>query len=412
MSESSAKTTAAVIAPSSFDDACAAALASAPKATHERVDLASSIGRVLGQDVAAQEPFPRFDASAMDGWAVATGDGGTRFEVVGESRAGSVHNGELKPGQAVAISTGAVIPTGADAVVPLEEGRQNGAGLVCEQQPQPGAFLRPGGRHAAAGQVVLGSGTRIGAAQIAVLAALGVDRPIVARMPKVMLLAGGDELIAAGDPLREGAVRDSNSPMLLAQLDAAGARAELRSYRSDKAGAVRELLEDAIERSSLVITTGGVSVGRHDHVGSALAAVGAEDVVVGTEARPGVRFRLAVATDDSGNEVPIFCLPGNPLSSFTCFNFYVRRALRGTLGMAEPSREDALLESPLRRHPQRTRLVLGRTERVDDRSWFRPIEVDSDATTALAYADAHAILTPGTGDEARATKIECEKIDG
>jgi molybdopterin molybdotransferase len=398
----------------SLEEACAASESVAAPRPEELVPLAESAGRRLFGDLRAPSDFPFFDSSAMDGWALRAGDATSsrEFLVVGESRAGMPYPRVVPACAAVAIATGAQLPPGTDSVLPLEDGRQADDLLVLEAEISAGQFVREAGRHIRTGDIALPEGTKIGAAEIAALAALGCATVKVRKEFTATVIAGGDELKEPGADLEPGAIYDSNTPMLTRLLSGTGCSATAARYASDDAHAVTALLASAVESSDFVVTCGGVSVGRHDHLPVALKRLDAREVVTGTTARPGLKFRLAVATRADGTDVPVFCLPGNPLSAWFCFQVYVRRYLSASLSAAAPQRVEAVLAATLDRAQQRTRLVPGRLSQQDVTTVFTPSESTSDAATSIAGCDAYAIIEPGDGVANKWLHVECERADG
>jgi molybdopterin molybdotransferase len=187
----------------------------------ETVAAADSLGRVLAADVVSELELPPFDSSAMDGFAIVAGPAGA-LPVVGESRAGSPFDGTLRPGNAVRISTGAVVPAGADAVVPVERVQEQGDRVEVPAS-EPGAHIRRAGEDVHAGQIVLRAGMLIGPPELGMLAAMGVESVACARRPRLAIVATGDELRPPGEKLGPGQIHDSNAVAIGAQATLAGA---------------------------------------------------------------------------------------------------------------------------------------------------------------------------------------------
>lgn len=375
----------------------------------ERVSTAQAHGRVLRSPVAAKSDFPRFDNSAMDGWAVAEARPGG-FRVVGESRAGEPFNGSLGTDEAVRISTGAALPPGAAAVVPIEHGTEQDARLMVDKPALVGEHVRSAGRHAQAGSEVVPVGIKLGAGELAAMLALGVETVSVAAAPKVALVVSGDELVDPGDPAPLGAVFDSNSPMLSALIVAAGCALVDVRFVPDDLDAMTEALDQARSEADLVITSGGVSVGDHDHVSRAIIELGGDLLVAGTTARPGRRMAIARL----GGEVrarPVFCLPGNPLSTWVGYQLYVRRHIRAMLGQAMPPIFEAELRGQVPRSAKSTRIVLGRIATESGSRSFWPRDTRSDNTLALVSTNALATIESGDSVAQNGIFVECEKVD-
>jgi len=266
--------------------------AAAPLAS-EPVELAAAFARVLAGEVVAQGPVPPFTGSAMDGYALRAEDvvaAGARspvaLRVIGESRAGHPSSAVVSGGEAVAISTGAVLPAGADTVVPVESTRAvNGTVEVGERLAQ-GSFVRPAGGDIDAGEVVLASGTRLGAAELGVLASVGCAAPVCVRRPRVRVLTTGDELLAAQDRLRPGGVRDSSRHTLPHLARTAGAEVAGVNSVCDDPASLGAAVADALQ-ADLTVICGGVSVGTHDHVKETLHAAAVSERFSGIALKPG-----------------------------------------------------------------------------------------------------------------------------
>jgi molybdopterin molybdotransferase len=287
----------------------------------ESVPVVRAAGRVLGGDVTMRGDHPPFDNSAMDGWAVRAADTPGTLARVGESSAGSPWDGTVGPGQAVVISTGAEIPSGADAVVPRERVAVDGDSVTVPPA-EPGAFVRRRASDARTGDVLLPAGTRVAPHHVAALAAAGWAEVPAAASPRVALLISGDEIVPVGAPLRPGQVWDVNGQVLPALIAAAGAAVVGSGAVPDDAAATEAALAAALGSADLVVTSGGVSVGDHDHLRPALARLGVEEVFWGVEIRPGHPLYLGRRGD-----VRVLCLPGNPVSAVVCFTMFGRPLL-------------------------------------------------------------------------------------
>jgi molybdopterin molybdotransferase len=304
----------------------------------EQVSLAQAFGRVLAQDEDAPEDLPPFANSAMDGYALRAADIAAaaaahpvRLKLVGEVPAGSVFPGTVGPGEAVHILTGAPLPAGADAVI-QQELTTPGAGVVAIlASGAVGNNVRAAGTDVPRGSRLLARGTELGAAEVAVLAAFGLDPVRVTRRPRVAILATGDELAAPGAAPRPGQIRDSNSAWLAAAVAQAGAEPWPLGIARDTADDLRAHLAQAAE-ADLIITSGGVSVGTYDLVKDVLAEGGAVEFWR-VRLRPGKP--LAFGTYGA---TPLFGLPGNPVSSAVTFELFARPAIRQMLGAAEIDR--------------------------------------------------------------------------
>jgi molybdopterin molybdotransferase len=392
---------------------CVQALASEP------VALADALGRVLAEDVRSERAVPGFDNSAMDGFALrcldvrdASAERPIELSVVGESRAGSPASRPLASGEAIAISTGAAMPAGADAVVPVEQTRRENGRVEILTAPDSQANVRFAGDDVRAGELVLGAGTTLGAAELGVLASLGRAQAICGRRPRLAVITTGDELIEPGRPLAAGAIYNSNAYSVGALAEQSGA--ELLAGPSggsvgDDADATREAIAAALERAHVLVLCGGVSVGEHDHVRRALAELGVEERFWGVALKPGKPTLFATR-----GQTLVFGLPGNPVSAIVTFCLFVAPAARALSGAADPRRRTvATLRSdcekaPGRAHAVRCRLLLG------PHGWeAEPTGAQgSHVLTSMLGADALAILPAGSAGVAAGTRVEVELLPG
>jgi len=379
----------------------------------ESVHLRASLGRVLAEDVASPEDVPAFDNSAMDGFAVRAADTrGARHDspvtlrIVDESRAGHPARTTLGAGQAIAISTGAVIPTGADAVVRVEE-TSSGDGLVevrCEVETQ--SDIRYVGEDIRGGDTVLQSGVRLGPAELGVLASAGRSAVACYRRPTVWILTTGDELIEPEEPLQPGAVRNSNAYSIPALAERAGAEVTGVTVVPDDPEVIRTAIARTLE-SDVTVICGGVSVGAHDHVKQALADLGVEEVFWGVALKPGKptwfgRHQGGLA----------FGLPGNPVSAMVVFTLLVRPALQALSGgRSERLRTTARLARDYEKSPGRAHAVRCRLELREDGWHAQPAEKHgSHILTSMLGADALAIIPSASGDVKAGERVEIELL--
>ena len=360
----------------------------------EDVPIADAAGRVLAEDAHAAVDLPPFDSSAMDGFAVRAADTPGRLAVVGHSAAGRPEVRVLAAGEAIAISTGAVVPSGADAVVPVEHSIF-ADGAVEVEAVASGANRRPQGGDVRAGDPVVLAGTRLGPPQIGALAAVGAAVVRCARRPRVAVLATGTELRAPGEELRPGEIYEANTLLLCAQLASAGAEVAVLDAVADDEHATRAALETGLA-ADVLITSGGVSVGTHDLVRGALADLGAEEVFWRVAVRPGkpVAFATRGAT-------LVFGLPGNPVSALVGFELLVRPAVLSLQGARDPGPAylPGRLRSPLRRNDSRDELVRARTRSEVDGVTLEPLSgQESHMIVRAAAADALVLVPHGTGE--------------
>ena len=313
----------------SIDEALALVLARVTPLEAEDVPVGSAAGRVLAEPASSLIDLPPFDSSAMDGYAVRAEDTPGRVRVIGQSAAGRPFDGTLAAGEAVAISTGAVVPAGAGAVVPVEESRVEDDAVVLAAAA-PGAHIRPRGGDAAAGSVIAAAGTRLRPTEIGALAAAGLAVVRASRRPRVAVLATGSELRPPGSALAPGQIYEANTPLLAAQLAAAGADVAVLAPVADDPEATLAALETGLA-GDVLVTSGGVSVGPHDLVRSALAELGVEEVFWRVSVRPGRPVAFGVR-----GRTLVFGLPGNPVSSLVGCELFVRPAILALQGATEP----------------------------------------------------------------------------
>jgi molybdopterin molybdotransferase len=374
----------------------------------EDVPLDEALGRVLAEEVRSAGNVPPFDSSAMDGYAVVAGPA-TELPVVGESRAGRPAEKPLDPGEAMRISTGAAMPEGATAVVPVERVEAGENGRVRVPDTQPGDHIRRAGEDVREGDPVIGAGSELDPAGVAVLAALGHAHARCARVPHVAVLVTGDELVEPGKPLGPGQIRDSNAYALSAQASRAGARVTSRTIVRDERDSTEKAFAQALREADVVIGSGGVSVGPHDHVKPALAALGVEERFWGVRLRPGKPTWFGTASDGK----LVFGLPGNPVSAMITFHLFARPALRALMG-ADPSggtRASAVLDVPLPRNPNREEVVRCRLHADDDGWHVEPTkEQGSHVLTSMLGARAYALVPAGEGELPTGSRVDIELV--
>ncbi|MEU4728182.1 MULTISPECIES: molybdotransferase-like divisome protein Glp [unclassified Streptomyces] len=350
----------------SVDEHLADVLAAVRPLEPIELQLLDAQGCVLVEDVTVPVALPPFDNSSMDGYAVRTADVQGASEefpavltVIGDVAAGSGELPTVGPGEAARIMTGAPLPPGAEAVVPVEwtDGGTGGgaaAGMTpasaaperaggevrVHRAAAPRAHVRARGSDVQAGDLALAAGTVLGPPQIALLAAIGRGTVRVRPRPRVVVLSTGSELVQPGEPLTNGTIYDSNSFALAAAARDAGAIAYRVGAVADDAETLRATIEDQLIRADLLVTTGGVSVGAYDVVKEALSGVGAgEDGVEGG----GIDFRKIAMQPGKPqgfgsigpDHTPLLALPGNPVSSYVSFELFVRPAIRALMGLPE-----------------------------------------------------------------------------
>ena len=302
------------------------------------VALSHAAGLALAEDIVAPLSLPGFDNSAMDGYAVvaddvaaATSERPVLLPVREDIPAGRTDELALKPGTAHRIMTGAPVPDGATAVVPVEA-TDGGVDAVAVSAPaRPGQHIRRAGEDVAAGTTVLRAGQLVTAAALGLAAALGMGELLVIPRQRVLVISTGTELVAAGQSLRPGQIYESNSVMLAAAVGEAGGEVISAKMTADDVAAFRGVLQRHASQADLIITTGGVSAGAYEVVRDALGGRGVEFIKVAMQ--PGMPQGAGLI-----GPTPIVCLPGNPVSALVSFEVFVRPALRTAMGLPCPHR--------------------------------------------------------------------------
>jgi molybdopterin molybdotransferase len=395
----------------SIEEARRNVLAAVTRLGNEDVPLDIALGRVLAEDVTSAIDVPPFDSSGMDGYALIAGPEAA-LEVIGEARAGHPASEAVRPGTAVRISTGATVPDGADAVVPVErtEGAgppDGGAARVRVPAMARGANIRRAGEDIRAGDVVLRTGTLLGPAELGVAASVGRASVHCARRPRVAVLVTGDELTPPGEPLGAGGIYSSNGFALSAQVERAGAALSARGNVPDTPAGTSEAISEALDAADVVIVSGGVSVGPHDHVKDALRALGVEERFWGVRLRPGKPTWFGIR-----NDTLAFGLPGNPVSAMVTFQLFVRPALAALQGAApHAARTTAVLAHPLPRRQRREEAVRVRLRHTEGGLVAEATgEQGSHMLTSMLGADGLALIAPGPGELAAGERVEVELL--
>ena len=293
-----------------------------PNPPREHTAIESAAGRVLAEDVAADRPYPPFNRSVRDGFALRSADIPGRLSVIGEVRAGERFEGSVGPGQAVEIMTGAPVPEGADCVVMVEHCvRQEDGSVSTDRSSTPGSNIAPAGSEARAGDLVLRRGTRLDYSSVAWLATVGCSRVPVFARPRVAVLATGDEITAIDALPAPHQIRNSNGYSIAAQVQRAGGIPVILPVARDDKDETRRLIRQGLE-SDLLLLSGGVSAGKYDFVEAALADLGAIFYFDRVLIQPGQPVVFGQALGKF-----FFGLPGNPLSTMVTFEVFARAAL-------------------------------------------------------------------------------------
>lgn len=331
--------------------------------------LLEAHGSVLAEDIVAPTAVPGFDNSAMDGFAVRAEDtrAGASLTVVGEVAAGAGELPEVGVGEAVRIMTGAPVPRGADAVVPVEETVEADGRVRLLAAATPSAHIRPAGEDVVAGDLILEAGRLLGPADVGMLAAVGRALVRVHPRPRVAVISTGDELVEPGLAIGPGQIRDTNSYTLTALAREAGATAYRQAIVPDDRRALVEAFEGALSHADMLVTSGGVSAGRYDLVKQVLADLG-DVAFTKVGIRPGMpqAFGFLSGKAPHGPPIPCFGLPGNPVSAYVSFEVFVRPALRRMQGRTDLNRPrvQAVMETDLHSPAHKVefvRVTLGHT---------------------------------------------------
>lgn len=320
-------------------EAFAAIVAEVQPLPVQHVPLAEALGLVLAQDAIADVDSPPFDKSLMDGYAVRSADlqaGHATLTVIEEVVAGQVAVKKVGAGEATRIMTGAPIPAGADAVVPVEQTRLDGDGrsgtvVIETTSVKPGRNILPRAASVRAGARVLPAGRRLRAQELGALAELGHGTIRVHRRPRAAVLATGDELVPVSEIPGPGQIRNSNETMLAAQLQKAGCQSVPLGIARDNLVSLREKIEAGL-KYDLLLLSGGVSAGKLDLVPHVLAEFGVREVFHKVRIKPGQPLWFGKHVTD-GHPCAVFGLPGNPVSSMVCCELFARTAVRRMMGI-------------------------------------------------------------------------------
>lgn len=344
----------------SVDEHRAAVAALIPAARTVDLPVPDALGRVLARDVPAPLSLPPFTNSAMDGYAVRAADAaaGAVLPVAFDVPAGRTDVPALPPGAASRIMTGAPLPDGADAIVPVERTDGGTERVRIDETPEPGRFFRAAGSDIAAGEIALRAGERVGPATVGLAAALGLTTVPVLAPLHVVVLSTGSELVEPGTPLQPGQIYESNAPMLASAIREAGATAEVLRFVADHPD---ELLGRLAQRLAaggvdLVVTSGGVSAGAYEVVKDALADRGVDFVKVAMQ--PGMPQGCGIV-DLGEARVPFVTFPGNPVSALVSFEVFLRPALRAALGLPDRPRRRVRLAEPVDSIPGKRQYLRG-----------------------------------------------------
>ncbi|MBB4929682.1 molybdopterin molybdotransferase [Lipingzhangella halophila] len=390
-------------------------------------DLLRAHGSVLADPATSPAALPPFDNSSMDGYAVVASDVAgaapehpARLPVVADIPAGDTAAHEIGPGQCARIMTGAPLPSGATAVVPVEWTDGATGEVAVTRAARDGNAVRRAGEDVDAGTEVLRAGVRLGAAELAVLAATGCGTVRVHPRPRVVVLSTGEELVEPGRPLGAGQIHESNSFMLTAAVLDAGCAADRYGFIGDEPDTIASTLESVLDRADLVLTTGGVSMGAYDAVKEVLSKRGTvhfEKVAM----QPGMPQGFGVLGGAEGTPAtPILTLPGNPVSSFVSFHLFVRPLLDRMRGLspAPPPMVRARLSAPVASSPSGKRsflrAALAYDSTVEDGGYtvLPATRQGSHQLSALAGANALVVVPEPATELAEGSVVDVLRLPG
>ena len=367
-----------------------------------RVGLERAAGKILAEAVASPVDLPPFPSSSMDGYAVRAVEAPGVLRIAGAVAAGRPETRPLRAGEAIEISTGGVVPTGADTVVPVERVIVRPGEVEIPEPVVSGDNIRWPGGDVRAGATIMAAGQLLTPARLAALAACGIESVISRRPPRVTIVVTGTELQAAGRPLETGQIYESNGIMLEAALDAAGAVVDRAAATEDSEAALEQALEQALG-ADVVVTSGGVSVGPHDLVRRVEARLGVEEVFWGVAMRPGKPLAFGVR-----ERTLVFGLPGNPVSSLVGCLLFVRPALLALQGHPAPAPpfRPGTLTAEVRPRAERDDFVRARTSWNDEGALLDPIPgQESHMIVRTAAADAIVHVPRGTAPLAAGARV-------
>ena len=295
------------------------------KGVISEIAIKDALNHILAEDILSPINMPPFDQSAMDGYAVHMHNS-QDYELIGETKAGDASEYDLKPGQAIRIFTGGMVPNGANAVAKQEIVVCNENSIRLEEDISLQMNIRPAGEQIKVNDLAFAKDTPLNAGAIGYLATLGFTHVKVYQKPQISIIATGNELTKPGQALENGKIYESNTYMLQAALNSTGFEANILTVK-DNYEATRDTIKDALSKSDALILTGGISVGDYDFVGDALDELGVQNIFYKVKQKPGKPLYFGKM-----REKVVFALPGNPAAALSCFYVYVLSALNGMMG--------------------------------------------------------------------------------
>ncbi|NIV72554.1 MAG: hypothetical protein GWN16_11185 [Calditrichae bacterium] len=373
-----------------------------PQRQVEQIALADALGRLLTEDIYAAEPSPRYSNSAMDGFAVrwedvqsATESNPVRLKIVGESRAGVPFTHRLQSGQAIRINTGAMICDGADTVIPIEDSEDNENTLRIKTVKKSQQHLRFEGEEFGKGALLLKQGTILNPARLALLASQGIASVRTYRKPGISVIVTGTELVRFYEPAKPWQIRDSNGLMLSASVQQSKGNILLSVQVGDDYEKTVSAINTALGDSQIILFSGGISVGEHDLVKNAAEECGFETLFWRVSQKPGKPLFFA-----RKGETLFFGLPGNPVSAYVCYRFYVHPVIRYLTGekFEHPTLQGKLAKS-VRNDSERTNLLRVAIEpNGHQRPAIHPLSKQGSHMIS-SISDAHGFLIVEPGNE-------------
>ncbi len=402
----------------SFEEAIKLVMEQAKILGREKVSLEKAYGRVAAEEIRSKIPVPPFRNSAVDGYAVRSEDTKTenfpaRLRLLAEQPAGEYFRKVLRPGQAVKVMTGAPVPAGADAVVPVEEAKEENGCVSVSRAFRPGENVREAGEDVARGQVVIRPGMVLKAPHLGLLAACGLGKITVYRRPRVAAMITGNELCKPGEKLRPGKIYDANSTILRALVESSGAELVSIKRVKDDFNALVQALKAALKRGDVVLTSGGVSVGDFDLVKEAARKLGAQEIfwqVAQKPAKPLAFYRAK----DGRRPVWIFGLPGNPGAVMISFEEYVRPFIKKLSGRQDfwPRELEAVLTAPVRKKRGRLNFIRVRLEESQGIWKASPAErQESGIISTLTETDGLALIPAEADFLPEGTRVKVHPVE-
>ncbi len=375
----------------------------------EMVELSDAFGRVLADPAISPTDVPEFTNSAMDGFALraqdtqqANEDRPVTLKIIDESRAGLPAKKSVDEGTAIRISTGAAVPDGANCAVRIEDTSESEGNVILKKVARKGQDVRFPGEDIRRNEIVLDSGVSIGPAEMGVLSSMGMGRVSCRCRPQVNLLTTGDELAMPNEKLKKGQIYSSNAFSVPAQIEQAGAECLSVAAVPDEREATVKAISESLE-CDLLVVSGGVSVGEHDHVKYAFAELGVDEEFWRVAIKPGKPTWFG----SKGNTL-VVGLPGNPVSAIVVFHLLVRPALQALQGMQSPDvRASAILDDDVKKKPGRMEAVRCSLRTADDGWHAKPTKQQgSHILTSMLKADALALLPAESGDLEAGTRVD------